>query len=212
MIYLIITACIHNTHGFRDKKSRMQTYVHHIRASLSHLPPEIQPIIVENSAKNAPTYLDGISRAPVVYTQNNLDATKTQHKGITELADIHAIMSQFHIADDDIVIKLTGRYCVQSPDFFEFVLHNQHKYDAFVKFYNVCTHQFMYDDCVLGMYALKAKQLREFRYSTETENVPSMEVQFARYVRSTCSPERVCEIPVMNIVCIFANDMRVQYV
>ena len=212
MIYLIATACINNIHGFRDEESRMQTYVHHISMSMSHLSPEIHPVIVENSAETGPTYLDGISRATVVYTRHNLDPTKTQHKGMTELADIHAVMSQFNVQDDDIVIKLTGRYCVQSPDFFEFVLHNQQKYDAFVKFYNVCTRQFMYDDCVLGMYAIKAKHLREFQYSTDPENTQSMEVQFASYVRRTVSPERVCEIPVLNMVCVFAEDMRVQYV
>ena len=119
---------------------------------------------------------------------------------------------KYNIADDDIVIKLTGRYCVQSPDFFDFVLHNQHKYDAFVKFYNVCTRKFMYNDCVLGMYAIRAKYLREFRYINGIERITSMEVQFANYVRSVCSPERICEIPVINMVCIFADYMNVQYV
>ena len=42
--------------------------------------------------------------------------------------------------------------------------------EAFVKFFNICTKQYMFDDCVLGLFAIKCKYLNEFGESKKCGN------------------------------------------
>lgn len=53
--------------------------------------------------------------------------------------------------DNDYLIKLTGRYYMNNSIFIDTIIKNINKYDAFIKFFNVCTRQFENFDCVLGM-------------------------------------------------------------
>ena len=66
----------------------------------------VKPIIVENNGLRE-TYLDELS-CDVVYTTNNV--SNFAHKGVNELLDIKEVINKYNIQDDDIVIKLTGRY------------------------------------------------------------------------------------------------------
>ena len=69
MIYLIITTCIHNKFGSTDSEKRKQHYLNSIKQTLSLLPSNIKPIIVENNGLRQ-TYLDSFN-IPVLYTNNN---------------------------------------------------------------------------------------------------------------------------------------------
>ena len=75
--------------------------------------------------------------------------------------------------------------------------------DAFVKFFNVCTKQYMFDDCVLGLFAIKCKYLKQFFYTC----IKSPECEFAEFVRENIK-ENVMEINNLNLECCFANDLR----
>ena len=75
MIYLIITTSIHNRLSSSiNQEERKQQYLLSIEHTLSLLPKEIQPIIVENNGKQ-PTYLDHFQHfnkpVHVIYTDNN---------------------------------------------------------------------------------------------------------------------------------------------
>ncbi len=84
--------------------------------------------------------------------------------------------------NDDIVIKLTGRYTLLNLEFIHLVKKYSNMYDAFVKFFNVCTLQYLIDDCVLGMFAIKCKHLNNYNYNYNC--VKSPECEFADYVRN----------------------------
>ena len=58
----------------------------------------------------------------VFYTDNNKQLFKS--KGTNELLDIKAVIDKYGITDDDIIIKLTGRYRILSPNFFKEVIEN----------------------------------------------------------------------------------------
>jgi hypothetical protein len=181
MIYLIITTCINNRFGAKDSNIRKKEYMHAISTSISHFPVEINPIIVENSSAS-PTYLDNFKHneenIPVLYTGNN--DRNINNKGVIELFDIKDVIQHFSIKDDDIIIKLTGRYILKSPLFLNEVIKHP-EVSAFVKFFNVDTKEFNPSCSVLGLYAVHASLLRYWSHLT-MNYYPSAEVAFANHV------------------------------
>jgi hypothetical protein len=207
MIYLIITTSISNRFGVQDYEDRKQRYLYAITETLKHLPQEIIAIIVENNGKRE-TYLDTFNyhqkEVKVCYTENNKHRFKS--KAANELMDIKEVIYQYGIKDDDIIIKLTGRYRVLSPKFFNDVIENENMFDAFVKFFGSCSLKFEQYDCILGCYAMRVKYVKLFNeYSID--NYKSGEVAFARYVRF-CGA-RLKEMEQLDIECLFSEDLRI---
>jgi hypothetical protein len=208
MIYLIITTSINNRYGAKDENERKERYLYAISETLKKLPYEIKPLIVENNGKRS-TYLDNFyhhhkEHVKVFYTNNN--SLNFKSKGVNEMLDIKEVIDRYGIEDDDIIIKLTGRYRAISPSFFKDIIENENKYDAFVKFFGVCSLKFENNDCVLGCYAIRAKFLKLFNHLT-IENYNSAENAFAKYVRF-CGA-RLKEIETLDIECCFAEDFRI---
>lgn len=135
----------------------------------------IKPIIVENNGFRA-TYLDDLN-CEVCYTDNN-NKSDLYHKGLNELMDIQEVIQRYAIQDDDIVIKLTGRYKLLDASFIDTVKKHRTQYHAFVKFFNVCEKTYMANDCVLGLFAIQSKYLKRFHYDCSK----SPECEFAEYV------------------------------
>ena len=200
MIYLIITASI-QTKFKGTAKNRKQEYIDAITETLLHLPAEIQPIIVENNGES-PTFLDEFQHnntaVPVVYTYNNMRSIN--NKGMIELLDIKEVINHYDIKDNDMIIKLSGRYTVKSPLFFNEVLHGNA--DAFVKFFNVCTHVFDPNDSVLGLYAVQCHLLRYWSHLTMSYLNPEM--AFAHHIRRNA--QNIREIQQLDLECNFADN------
>ena len=78
------------------------------------------------------------------------------------------------------------------------------EYDAFVKFFNVCTQKYMFDDCVLGLYAIKCKYIKDFKYNFLT----SAECEFANYIRKNINKDKLIEVDELYLECCFADDLR----
>ena len=202
MIYLIITTSINNKIGVNNFNHRKQRYTDSINSVLSFVKddPTIKVVIVENNGQRK-TYLDDFG-CDVVYTNNNTQ--QFPHKGVNELLDIKEVGRQYNIQNDDYIIKLTGRYRLLNCSFIDQVKRGANAKEAFVKFFNVCTLQYMFDDCVLGLFAVKAKYLKMFGYSC----VRSPECEFADHVRKRVEPSNVAEIQDLGLECCFADDLR----
>lgn len=203
MIYLIITTCINTKHNPLHENHRKNRYIDSIRSVLALIKDDssIKPIIVENNGLRA-TYLDDLG-CDVVYTDNN--KFHFTNKGINELMDIHEVIDKYAIKDDDIVLKLTGRYKVLRPDFFNCIKEHLETKDAFVKFLNVCTFKYELHDCVLGLIAMRCKYLKNFKY----ENKISPESEIAIHVRSSIPRDRIMELTNLYLECCFADDLRI---
>lgn len=201
MIYLIITTCIVNKFGIESQEERMARYLDCIGHTLNIVreDKDIIPVIVENSGISS-SYLD-IFACDVLYTNNN--QYHYTHKAINELLDIHSVISHYKISDDDIIVKLTGRYKMLDKSFINTVKMYSNTHDAFVKFFNVCTLQYLHDDCVLGLFAVKRKYFADLQYTLSR----SPECEFAIYIREKAG-EKVKEISHLNLECRFADDMR----
>lgn len=203
MIYLIITASILDKCTKQPQKLREDLYVKSIKTTLEFLPKNIQPIIVENNGKRE-TVLDSFG-IPVLYTNNN-NTFRDHEKAEKELKDIKDVIQAFTIQDDDIIIKLTGRYPVLSSYFFDFVIANT--YDAYIKFFNVCNEKYDINDCVLGLFAIQCKLLKKFNYCKQYNSTLTFltlprivsEHQFARYIRELNI--NLCEMKRLDLACI----------
>lgn len=202
MIYIIITTSINNKVGVQNKIHRQNRYIKCITkvVELINNDENIKPIIVENNGLRQ-TFLDYLN-CDVCYTNNNI--INYTHKGENELLDIKEVINQYNIEDDDIIIKLTGRYKLLNLNFINLVKNNINEYDAFVKFFNVCTLKYMFDDCILGLFAIKCKYLKEFKYSF----LKSPECEFADYIRKNINKNKLIEVESLYLECCFADDLR----
>ena len=202
MIYIIITTSILNKVDIQNHAHRQNRYIESIQQLLKLINNDvnIKPIIVENNGLRQ-TYLDELN-CDICYTNNN--KFNFVHKGGNELLDIKEVINRYNIQDNDVIIKLTGRYKLLNLDFINLVKSNYNNYDAFVKFFNVCTLQYMIDDCVLGLFAIKCKYIREFNYNY----IKSPECEFAEYVRKNIKDNNVMEVENLNLECCFAGDFR----
>jgi len=205
MIYIIITTCINNKYGVRNDINRQNRYIECINQLLVLIKnnDNLHPIIVENNGKRN-TFLNNLD-CDVVYTENN--KYKFHHKGGNELLDIKGVISKYNIQDDDMIIKLTGRYKIINSNFIDLIINNCDKTDAFVKFFNVCTKKYHNnkDDCVLGLFALKCKYVKKFDYKYKK----SAECEFADYIKETIDNSKLLSIRDLSLECCFADDLRI---
>jgi hypothetical protein len=179
---------------------RILEYKESTITNLSYVFHEIKPIIIENNGERE-TFLNEFG-VDVHYTDNNKCSFK--HKGINELMDIKSAISAYDIKDDDIIIKITGRYKLIDDSFFRSVLEHTESHDAFIKFFNVTNEKFVTNDCVLGLFAIRCKYLKSFEYDPDLE-VP--ETQFAEYVRkSDC---RIFEMGRLGLRCKFSDTQKI---
>jgi len=200
MIYIIITTSINNKHGIRNNIHRQNRYIESINQLLRLINNDlnIKPIIVENNGVRQ-TYLNNL-KCEVCYTNNN--NINYIHKGQNELLDIKEVINKYKINDDDTIIKLTGRYKILNLNFINFIKSNFNEYDAFVKFFNVATQKYCFDDCVLGLFAIKCKYLKDFNYNF----TKSPECEFAEYVRKNIDKNKLIEIKNLYLECCFADN------
>jgi hypothetical protein len=200
MIYIIITTSINNKNGIQNNIHRQNRYIESINQVLQLINNDldIKPIIVENNGFRQ-TYLDEL-KCDICYTDNNKN--DFPHKGENELLDIKEVINQYKIKDDDIIVKLTGRYKLLNLDFINLVKKNN-DYDAFVKFFNVATQLYMFNDCVLGLFAIKCKYLKEFKYNF----LKSPECEFADYIRKNINKNKLIDIEQLNLECCFADNL-----
>ncbi len=207
MIYLILTTSIQNHIPSLDNSLRKQQYLDGISHTLSLLPQEIQPIIVENNGYRE-TYLDHFQHfnksVPVVYTNNN--SYQFKNKGVNEILDIKEVIKQYNIKDEDMIIKLTGRYKVTSSLFFEKIIQSQYSIDASIKFFGSCSCKYEMYDCILGMYALRCLYFKLLDHKWINLHL-SPEIAFAKYIRNTIF--NLEEITQLDLQCIFSEDNRI---
>jgi hypothetical protein len=199
-IHFIFTASIGGSIKNSLEGHEEEIYVERIRDTIQKLSEfPVDFYVVENNGKR-PTLLDTIERANILYTDTNKNDWPI---GTKEFLDIQTLCQTYEFADEDIVIKLTGRYLIAESSLIEKILDYEDSADVFMKFYDASCDRlkrdkWKYNDCVLGLYGIRYSVLKEFKL--ELLNQPlSPEIIFASYIRQTVEPQRIMEIKMLDI-------------
>lgn len=162
MIYFLITTSIYNNCKIRENQ-----YINGISRAKKLLSDvkNLKIIIIENNGFRK-TFLDDDSE--VFYTRNNF---LNNEKGYKELKDILDCIKHYQIKDDDLVVKMTGRYIIDDNSQFINVLKKSREYyDCIIKFgafYSPI--DFPSPDCITGLIAMKAKFIKKIGFPLENE-------------------------------------------
>jgi hypothetical protein len=169
-VFFILTTCLLQQNFELRKKEytdSINSLIHEL-SKYNHLETFIY--IVENNGHRH-TFLNDFTtnndniKVKVIYTNHN--QIPTSNKGLKELLDYLFILKECkEIDDQDIVVKLTGRYRVGEDSTFLNILYNHYEqYDAFIR-----SGAFMYPsqrkderdqyDCLTGMFAVRAHIMR----------------------------------------------------
>lgn len=157
MIYFIITASLFNECTVREEeyKCGISKFIQQINDI-----PNKKIIIVENNGLRE-TFLDEFVECDIFYTNNNL--IDVQNKGTKELLDVFECISKYEIADDDFIVKLTGRYLINDDCIFINALKNMTetteciiKYGSFLNGLDYQT-----EDCLTGLIGMTCKYVKQ---------------------------------------------------
>jgi len=128
----------------------------------------IKIIIIENNG-NTNTFLDNFG-VDVFYTNTN-NILKTQNKGIKEITDILLCIDKYNIKDDDLIVKITGRYILKEDSIFIKELTNISdnieciiRYGNYFDLSSTCK-----TDCITGLIAMKCKYIKQIEYINEDD-------------------------------------------
>ena len=150
--------------------------------------------VVENNGQR-PTLLDTIEGIHTIYTDSNKNDWLNGKK---EFSDIQRVIELYHIPDDHIVIKQTGRYTIERPTFIERVLEYEEIADVYMKFYDICSASFRHRDCILGLYAVRSYILKGyFKHLIIKDD--ACESSFASYIRDTVAEDKIMEIRFLDM-------------
>jgi hypothetical protein len=163
MIYFLITTCLLE----QDYEIRKNQYINGI-SKLKELTKELECkiLITENNGKRE-TFLDHLG-LEVFYTNNN--QIRTGNKGIKELKDVWDSIALLNIQDDDLVVKITGRYILQENN--EFMEALKKETDCIMKYGNcqyTVTHKVA--ECLTVLVAMKSKYVKKIKIPSENECV-----------------------------------------
>lgn len=172
---------------------REHVYLEQIRRSLEAVAGHpFSVYLVENNGPRQ-TAFDAIEGVQLFYTHTNANRAFIR-KDMKEFHDLVLLGDKYEFEDDDIIIKLSGLYTLENPNtFLKTIVEQEVYYDAFIKWMDVLQQKYMYDDCCLGLYAIRFRYLKEFNY-IEMLTHWSMEHVFARYVRDVVPAERIASI------------------
>ncbi len=166
-IYFIVTTCLLQQNFEIRKKDYIDSINTLIQEISKYNTLETFIYIVENNGARHTFLNDFIinNNIKVIYTNHN--QIPTSNKGLKELLDFFFILQECkEISDQDIVVKLTGRYRFGEDSTFLNILYNHYNdYDAFIR-----TGAFMYPsqrkderdqyDCLTGVFGVRAHIMR----------------------------------------------------
>lgn len=186
----IFTACIGGSKEYPHDHEE-ELYVERIRDTMSRMTGlPITFYVVENNGVR-PTLLDSIENISIVYTETNKEKWDIGKK---EFRDIQYVCEKYNFSEEDIVIKMTGRYLIENPSLVEKVLEYSDDADVFMKFFNFSTDKFEPYDCLLALWAIRYSVVQSFNISLLDDADKSPEVIFAKYIKNTVPANRIMEL------------------
>lgn len=128
-------------------------------------------ILVENNGKRK-TFLDHFG-VDVFYTENNFS---NMEKGAKELKDILDCIQHYNISDDDFIVKMTGRYILQSHSLFmnhlEMISSREKDWHCIIRYGSFFKPvDFAVEDCITALIGMLCKYVKRIDMPAEQEVV-----------------------------------------
>ena len=170
-IYIIITCCLIN----KDYEERKNKYIEGISQiiKLTKKIPNKKIVIVENNTTNKKTFLEKFG-LDVIYTNSN-NNIHTKNKGIKEMLDILTIIKKYKIKDNNLIVKITGRYILNENSNFIKTLenYNPNKTDCIIRYSHwskqiISNKRLKY--CLTGLIAMKCKNVKKIIFYKKKNN------------------------------------------
>jgi hypothetical protein len=131
--------------------------------------------VVEALAKRGPTFLDKHCKK-VFYSQAN-DST-LRDKGLNEGITMLDGFRHFNFDPEDMIIKLTGRYCLLSNYFLKLARKKEKKFDAIVKM----SGDYLHTQCFALRYKFFKEMLESFDYQALDRDHIIIETAIGNYI------------------------------
>lgn len=136
--------------------------------------------IVDSCTKQEASFFESYSNQ-VIYAGTN--DHKWINKGVNEALAILKALDHFSFHENDLIIKLTGRYFLDSDKFLK-IVEDHPEIDLFVKFDP-------YGQVFTGCYAIRCRYLREFLQTVDLQELNDkkicIETKAAEYVQKAVS-------------------------
>lgn len=161
MIYIIITTCLVVDKFEQIRKLQYLCCINNIIKLFDNINNK-KIIIVENN-NNDNSYLDNFG-VDVLYTKNNL--INYNNKGLKEYNDILECINKYNINDEDLIVKITGRYIVKKDSNFLKELtkisnDDNNNIECIIRYGNYDNiEKDNKDDCITGMICMKCKYVK----------------------------------------------------
>jgi hypothetical protein len=197
MIYVILTTSLISF----DYEIRKKQYIYSINRILEITKNKnYKIIIIENNGKRT-TFLDDFG-VDVFYTNNN--SINTKNKGIKELHDILDCIKYYNIHDDDMIVKLTGRYIVDiDSEVFKVIDKNENDIDCVIKYgWFGEPSDTKLDDCILVLIANRCRDIKKIKMPEEDI---ALEWNWAKMTTEYISANRVHKVNKLGIYIYYNN-------
>lgn len=196
MIYFIVTTSLKDLPSYLDKQFlsqenfeiRKEQYINGISKLIESTKEmgilDYKIVIVENNGKRE-TFLDNLG-CDVLYTNNN-NLINNCNIGIKEMRDILDCIDFFEIQNDDLVIKITGRYILQKDSLFMNIIKFEDKKNIKAIFKNTNNYIFT------GLIGLQCSYVKQINYDCHFFQRNSIEYQWEEVI-SRIDPSNKIEI------------------
>lgn len=185
---IVLTAALINHKYYERKKEYINAISILNRFGYNNL------YIIE-SVRSHKTFLDDYCENVIYTNSNNFNL---QNKGVNEGNAIVKSLDKLDCKDEDIVVKLTGRYYFISDSFLKTIQSNP-SIDVFAKL-------FLDGQVFTGCFAMRYKYFKEmfsqFDYEKMEREMISIEIEVANYIRSIAKEKnaRVMYLDNLDIV------------
>src|SRR3990170_5685438 len=175
-IKIVCTAATSTNYSRTDQfNSRKQEYIHAIKTVQSY---GYNPYIFDVSSKRSFSFFESYTSPDRVFYPL-VDDNNYRNKGVNEAVSLLAGFRHFKFNDNDMIIKMVGRYYFNSDAFVRLVEANP-DVDVFVKFDS-------YGQAFTGCYAMRFRYSKELHEKLDLDlmekNMINIEAETGRYIK-----------------------------
>lgn len=160
-----------------------------------------KPYVFEACHPQSPSFFEDYTNL-VCYTRVN--DYSLRNKGVNEAKSLVEGFKFFQFQDDDMIIKLTGRYWFYSPEFLQ-IVENHPEVDAFGRF--TPEHDPARKHMITGCFAMRYKLFKEMLESIDYCQMEDEMIDFERLVGAYVLDLKEKNFPIMlvNTLSIISN-------